>query len=156
MKREGGAKMLVRGHPIALHWLRTRRIALLLVAVGLMFTSAYSIFRWLGVVAAVSGWIGLPQYEAEIPKLQREGDVWRCLAIALPLVGALLLGLGKDETSPQIEHAGPTLVTYPAESKAEDWTAPIVRYFTRLLISVLGTLGFALGLLLIGFLFYKR
>jgi len=156
MKREGGAKMLVRGHPIAFQWPRKRRIAWLLVALGLMFTSAYSIFRWLGVVGAVSGWIGLPQYEAEIPKLQREGEVWWWLAIALPLVAALLLGLGKEETSPQIQHAGPTVVTYPAESKAEEWTAPIVRYFTRLVISVLGTLGFALCLFLVGFLFYKR
>jgi len=73
--------MLVRGHPIALHWPRTRRIAWLLVALGLMFTSAYSIFRWLGVVGAVSGWMGLPQYEAEVPKLQREGEVWWWLAI---------------------------------------------------------------------------
>src|SRR6266513_533887 len=124
MKREGGAKMLVRGHPIALHWVRTRRIALLLVAVGLMFTSAYSIFRWFGVVGAVSGWIGLPQYKAEISKLQREGEVWRCLAIALPLVSALPLSLGKAETSHQFAYAGTTPVTYPAESKAEDWTAP--------------------------------
>lgn len=148
--------MLVRRHPIAVHWPRTRRIAWLLVAVGLMFTSAYSIFRWLVVVGAVSGWTGLSQYEAEIPKLQREGEVWWWAAIALPLVAALLLGLGKEETSPQIEHAGPTVVTYPAESKAQEWTTPIAGYFTRLVISVLGTLGFALCLFLVGFLFYKR
>jgi hypothetical protein len=121
-----------------------------------MFTSAYSIFRGLGVVGAVSGWIGLTQYEAGIPKLQREGEVWWWLAIALPWVAALLLGFGKEESSPQIEHPGPPVDTCAAESKAEESTAPIVRYFTRLVISVLGTLGFALCLLLVDFLFYKR
>jgi hypothetical protein len=121
-----------------------------------MFVSAYSVFGWMGAVGRISGWIGLPQYEAEIPKLRTEGELWWWLAMALPLVAALLLGLGKDETSPKIEHAGPTVVTYPAEPKAEEWTAPIVRYFARLVISVLGTLGFALCLFLVGFLFHKR
>ena len=78
-----------------------------------MFTSAYSIFRSLGVVGAVSGWIGLPKYEAEIPKLQTQAEVWSGLAIAPPFIAALLLGLGAPRSA---SSADSSMLSYPAES----------------------------------------
>jgi len=106
-------------------------------------------------VARISGWIGLPQYEAQIPQLQTQAEVWLGLAIALPFVAALLLGFGKTSSADSSGSGSTTTLTYPAESQAENWTAPIVHYFRRLIISLLGTLGFFLCLLLIDFVFYK-
>jgi hypothetical protein len=55
---------------------RTRvSLAWILVAGATMFTSAYSVFRWLGAVGTISGWIGLTQHEAEIPGLRVQAEV---------------------------------------------------------------------------------
>jgi hypothetical protein len=148
--------MSAHEHSMAFQWLRKGRVAWLFVALALMFTSAYSTFRWVGVVGVISGWMGLPQYEAEIPKLQSVAEMWLCLAIASPFLAALLLGFGKRETVPQVELAGSMAVTYRPESQPAEWAGLIARYFIRLVISVLGTVVFALCLLLVGVLFHKH
>jgi hypothetical protein len=77
------------------------------------------------------------------------------LAIVLPFFAALVLGFGKTSSAGAAGSRSAASLTYAAESQAEKWTAPIVRYFTRLVISLLGTFGFLLCLLLIGFVLYK-
>jgi len=68
-----------------------------------MFLSAYSIVRWIGIVGAVSGWTGLPQYEAQIPLLRVQAEVWLGLALALPFAAAWFLGLGtKDQLNQRV------------------------------------------------------
>jgi hypothetical protein len=135
-------------------WPSKNRIPWLLVALGLMFTSAYSIARLFAAVALIGGWTGLPQHAADLPRIQAQAERWELLAILLPFFAALTLGFGK--ATPAISVSGPQVsLTYPAESQAEKWTAPIVRYITRLVISLLGALGFLLCLLLIGFVLYK-
>jgi hypothetical protein len=68
-----------------------RRLVLLLISAGVMFASACSVVRWLGTVAAISGWIGLAQHEDVIPSLRVQAGVWKNLALALPLVAAAFL-----------------------------------------------------------------
>ena len=147
--------MLLRGQHLAFQWPSRSRLPWLALALALMFVSAYSVFGLMGAVARISGWTGLPQYEAEIPKIRAEARWWETLAIVMPLLAALVLGFGKKSSvgSPGSESTTP--LTYPAESQAEEWTAPIVRYFTRLGVSLLGTFGFLLCLFLLGFLLYK-
>ena len=147
--------MLVRGQHVPFQWPSRRRIPWLLVALALMFTSAYSIARLFAAIGSVSALTGVPEYAREIPRIQAAAAGWEKLAIALPFLAALVLSFGKT-SSGSTRSGSRTSLTYPAESQAEKWTAPIVRYFTQLVISVLGTLGFALCLFLVGFLFYKR
>jgi hypothetical protein len=142
--------MLVHGQPLAFQWPSKRRIPWLLVALALMFTSAYSITRWVGAVGAISGWVGLPQYAASSRMLQMEVQWWKALALALPFVAALVLGLGaQGSTGPD----GSSMQGYPGESHS--WTLPFQRYLGRLVVSVLGTFGFTLCMFLLGFLLYK-
>ena len=137
-------------------WPGKKRIAWLVIAIALMFMSSYSIFRWFGDVGLISGWTGLPEYEAKIPELQREAEVWFWVTIVSPFIAAFLLGLGRNETWKLIKYVGPAkhlLITYSDESR--EWLAPIVSYLLRLGVSALGTLGFSLLLLLVGFVLYK-
>jgi hypothetical protein len=120
-----------------------RRIPWVLMALALMFTSAYSITRWVGAVGAISGWVGLPQYAASSRMLQMEIQWWKALALALPFLAALVLGLGAQGST----GSGP--------DESRRWSLPFERYLGRLAISILGTVGFTLCLLLIGFLLYK-
>ena len=66
-----------------------------------MLSSAYCFFGWMSAVGRISGWIGLPQHEAQIPRLETEATLWSTLAIALPFVGALLLTFGKTASDKQ-------------------------------------------------------
>ena len=146
--------MLVHGQPLAFQWPNKSRIPWLLAALALMFTSAYSVARLFAAAASVGALRGVPEYARQIPRIQAEAMWWETLAIVLPFFAALVIGLGKTSSAGSV--SGPTAsLTYPVESQAEKWTAPIVRYFTRLAISFLGTFGFLLCLLLIGFVFYK-
>lgn len=114
------------------------RLAWLLVSASVMFASAYSVFGWLGAVGRISGWTGLPQYEAEIPKLRVQAEVWETLALTLPLLAAVFVWLGRqksvnrDETPSFVFECGVCLG-----------------------VSILGTLGFVLCLSLFGALLYK-
>jgi hypothetical protein len=130
------------------------RLLSVLVALALMFASAYSVARLFAGVAMIGAWTGLPRHAAELPRIQAQTARWELLAILLPFFAALALGFGK--ATPTISVNGPQAsLTYAAESQVEKWTTPVVRYVVRLAVSVLGTLGFLLGLLLIGFVLYK-
>jgi len=122
-------------------WPAKRRIPWLLGALALMFGSAYSILRLFGIAGAISGWVGLPQYAAQIPKLEADASWWKMLAAALPFLAALLLGFGRDK------------VASSTESRGRFGT--IVSYLLRLVVSGVGTLGFVVLLLLVLFVLYK-
>ena len=109
-----------------LRWPEKKRVLWLLLAIGFMFTSAYSMARLLGIIALVSAWTGGSPYEHQVPELQRQGEFWWLLALASPFVAALLLGFGKSKT--------------------------LSSYLWHLALSALGILGFGVGLFLIGWL----
>src|SRR5216683_5426240 len=99
-------------------WPAKRRIPWLLGSLALMFGSAYSILRLFGIAGAVSGWIGLPQYAAQIPMLEAQARWWEALAVTMPFLAALLLGFGRDEVDRRLDRAEPigqTVATYSAE-----------------------------------------
>jgi hypothetical protein len=125
-----------------------------LVALALMFAAAYSIARLFAAIASVSALTGVPEYAREIPRIQAAAATWEKLAIVLPFLAALVLGFGKT-TSAAIESERAVSLTYPAGSQTKKWTAPIVRYSKRLVISIMGTLGFAFCLFLLGLLLFK-
>jgi len=128
----------------------------LLGALALMFVSAYSILKFYSIGSNVSGWIGLPQYAAQIPQIEAEARWWGRLGGVLPFLAAFLLGFGGNEIERglgRVEPTGETVVTYSAES--HEWLAAIVSYLLRLAVSAVGTLGFMVLLLLVLFVFYK-
>lgn len=143
--------MLTRGQQLAFHWPSKNRMPWLLLALASMFTSAYSVFRLMGVVASIS-WRTGPDKQI-IPELQKEGDMWLWLALVLPFLAALLLGMGKKEMPTHVEASNTASLAYPPGSRGS--LAPIARYGARLAISLLGTLGFALCLFLVGLALHK-
>jgi len=129
------------------------RWAWLLLSAAAMFVSAYSVFGWMGAVGRISGWTGLPQYEAQIPGLRKEAEFWQGLIFAFPFLAAWLLGLGRNDHRNQSEISGAPTVTYPRDS--HPWISSIFEYGIRLGLSILGTLGFTLFLLFLGMLLDK-
>jgi hypothetical protein len=120
-----------------------------------MFSSAYCFFGWMSAVGRISGWIGLPQYEPQIPRLETQARVWLATAIALPFVAALLLGVRRRASGVQPAADSTTSPSYQTESVTEKWYAPIVQYFGQLVISLLGTFGFIVALFLLGLVLQK-
>ena len=102
-----------------------------------MFASAFSIFGWLGAAGRISGWTGLPQYEAQIPHQRTQANVWETLALTLPFLAAVFVWLGR------------------CDSENRDEVPFGVQCGRCLGISILGTLGFVLCLFLLGELLHK-
>jgi len=140
--------MIVKGIPV-----QGRRLAWLLLSIAAMFMSAYSVFGWMGVVGRISGWTGLPQYTAQMPRLQTRAEFWLGLAVGLPFLAAWFLGLGRKERSNQIVTSGTLPVTYPRDLRP--WLSSAFEYGVRLGVSILGALAFAVCLFLVGMLLYK-
>lgn len=147
--------MLVRGHPVV-SWSSRSHIPWLVLALGLMFVAAYSIARLFAAVASVSALTGLPEYAGKIAKIQAEATWWETMAVVLPFFAALVLCIPKIPSVVSGGRSSTPSLTYPAESQTEKWASPIVRYLTRLVISLLGIFGFLLWLLLVGFLLDKH
>jgi hypothetical protein len=147
--------MLIRGQHLAFQWPSKIRIPWLVVALALMFTSAYSIARLFAAIASVSALTGVQEYARQIPGIQAAAAGWEKLAVVLPFLAALVLGFGKTSLADSTGSERAASLTYLAESQAEKWTTPIARYFTRLAISVLGTIGFVFCLFLLGLLLCK-
>jgi hypothetical protein len=133
--------------------LNKERLAWLLLSTAAMFVSAYSVFGWMGTVGRISGWTGLPQYEAQIPRLGVQAKVWLGLAVASPFLAAWFLGLGRKEQFNQREISGTLRVTYSRDSRP--WLSSVFEYVVRLGLSIVGTLGFALCLFVLGMLLYE-
>jgi hypothetical protein len=85
-------------------------------------------------------WAGLPQYATAVHEIRGQAAWWAGLALVLPFLAAMLLGLSAHP---------------PASRELQTWVSPVRRYLGPLAISVIGTLIFALFLLLVGFLLYK-
>jgi hypothetical protein len=94
--------------------LNRRQLAWLLVSAAITFALAYSVFGWLGAVARISGWTGLPQYEMQIPKLRVQAQVWETLELTLPFLAALSLWLGRQKQFNQDETPSFVLSTLSA------------------------------------------
>ena len=142
--------MSVFGRLVVFQWPSRNRTPWVLLALTLILASAYSAMRWLGAVGAISGWIGLPQYADRIPELVQEAQWWERLALGLPFIAAFVLGLGTRRLP---DKGAPSAFTYATD--AQTWSQPILRYFGRLVISVLGTLAIILCWLLIGLVLIK-
>jgi hypothetical protein len=120
-----------------------------------MLASAYSFFGWMSAVGRISGWIGLPQYAPQIPRLEFQARLWSALAIALPFIAALVLTFGKTASDKQPRGNAPTSLTFRAESATEKRLAPVLGYLGHLAVSLLGTLCFVVVLFLLGLLLHK-
>src|SRR5215469_14840745 len=66
-----------------------RRSGWFLISAVFMFASAYAVCCWLGAIGTISGWIGLPQHEAQIPRLRVQAGVWETLALTSPFFAAV-------------------------------------------------------------------
>lgn len=113
-----------------------KRLAWFSLALAAMLASAYCLFGWMSAVGRISGWKGLPKYEAEVPRLEIDAKIWLALTIALPFVAALLLDYGMRARN--------------------DREKPFAsRYVENFGISLMGTVGFILVLFLFGLLLHR-
>lgn len=132
-----------------------RSLPWLVLALASTLASAYCFFCWMNAIGRISGWISLPQYAPQIPRLETEARLWSAMALALPFVAALLLSFCKTASDQQPRAGAPNRLTYRAASPAEKRLAPILRYLGHLVVSLLGTLGFVVLLFLLGLLLHK-
>lgn len=116
----------------------TKRLTWLAIAVIAMFACAYSVARWLGLVGTISGWIGLPEHEAELPQLQSQMRFWAVSALILPFVGALLVWAGRQKRFDRSDIGG-----------------FVFECGICLAIAILGTLGSLVCLFGLGLLIHK-
>lgn len=113
----------------------TRRLTWLVIAAVVMFACAYSVASWLGVVGTISGWTGLQQHEAEIPRLRVQAEIWEMLALTLPFLAAILVWTGRQKPVSR-----------------NDISGFLFECGVCLAASILGTLGFLLCLFGLGLL----
>jgi hypothetical protein len=98
-------------------------------------------------VGRISGWPGLPKYEAQIPRLQRDAGLWSTLAMILPFLAALLLGFGKEGAKKAGSSNQGSVLT--SSGGFYEWTAGIGVYLLRVGISALGAVGFIIAAILV-------
>ena len=117
------------------------RLPWLILAIAMMLASAICGLLYMDAVGKISGWIGLPQYEGYVPRLQWYAGLWSVLALLFPFLAALLLGFVKD-TGPRRSQAGhATVITETAVS--QEWTlaTAALKYLLRVAISVLASVA---------------
>jgi hypothetical protein len=146
---------LAFGQAFSIRKFNKKRALWALGSLALMFGAAYSFVRYLVIGSTVGDWIGLPQYAAQIPRLEREGAWFAVLAVVLPFIAAPLLGF---VTAPQVESVmtevrGP--ISYPVESRSERWSTLSIRYLLCLGASFFGSLVLVWILFLVSFLLFK-
>ena len=125
------------------------RVPWLVLAIVLMFASAICALFYLDAVGKISGWIGVPEYEAYVPHLQMRAALWSGLAVLLPFIAALLLGLGKHA---EPRHAGTSRTSIITDAEvSHEWSAvtAILTYLLRLAVSALGSLAFIVAFVLV-------
>lgn len=83
-----------------------RRQMWLLISTVVMFVCAYSVARWLAVVGTISGWTGLQEHEAEIPRLRVQAGIWATLALTSPFIAAVLVWTGRQKPLSRDDIAG--------------------------------------------------
>ena len=131
------------------------RLPWLILAIALMVASAICGLLYMDAVARISGWTGLPKYEAYVPNLQESAVLWSGLAVIFPFLAALLLGVGK-EMRPRLAETNRTdVISCPEVS--HEWAAvtAILAYLRRVGISAVASLGFMIAYVLLVFLLSK-
>ena len=130
------------GQTLAFHLPTKSRIPWIAAAVCCMYGSSYSIDRLLGIAGFVSDWTGVPQYAEQIRQLNERAPWWAASAIGFILLSAVLLGLGIQTKSDEALLAADwTLARF---CRPEELIPAVLRFVGRLVISILGTLGFVL------------
>lgn len=115
-----------------------RGLVWFLLSGAMMLGAAFSIGSWLGTVGTISGWIGLPQHELEIPRLQAQARAWATSALILAFVGAIFVWAGRRRPFDRSDIAG-----------------FVFECGLCFAASILGTVGFLLCLLGLGTLINK-
>ena len=131
------------------------RLPWLISAIAMTLASAICGLLYIDAVGKISGWIGLPQYEGYVPRLQWYAGLWSGLAVLFPFLAALLLGLIKD-TGPrqsQIDHS--TVFTETVVS--QEWTlaTAALKYLLRVAISGFASVTLMVVLILVVFTLEK-
>lgn len=127
------------GQTLAFHLPTKSRIPWIAAAVCCMYGSSYSIDRLPGFVSA---WTGVPQYAEQIRQLNERATWWAASAVGFILLGTMLLGLGIQAKSDEaLLAADRTLARF---YRPEELIPAVLRFVGRLVILILGTIGFVL------------
>ena len=118
------------------------RLPWLILAIAMMLASAICGLLYMDAVGKISGWIGLPQYEGYVPRLQWYAGLWSVLAVLFPFLAALLLGFVRDTGPRQSQSDHPTILAETAVS--QEWTlaTAALKYLLRVAISALASVAF--------------
>ena len=131
------------GETLAFHLPTKSRIPWIAAAVCCMFASSYSIDRQLGIMGFVSARTGMPLYAEQIRQLNERAPWWAISAVGLILLAALLLGLGIRVKSDEAMLAPNN--TLASLCRPEELIPAVLRFVGRLVISIMGTIGFVLA-----------
>jgi hypothetical protein len=117
------------------------RLPWLILAIAMMLASAICGLLYMDAVGKISGWIGLPQYEGYVPRLQWYAGLWSGLAVLFPFLAALLLGLIKDTGARQSQIDRSTVFTETVVS--QEWTlaTAALKYLLRVAISAFASVA---------------
>ena len=137
------------------HALDRNRLPWLILAIALMFGSAICGLLYMDAVGKISGWIGLPEYEGYLPRLQWHASLYVGLAVLFPFLAALLLGLGKGAV-PRHEATSQTrIITAPEVSNEWTMVTPVLAYLLRVAVSAFASLVFIVVFVLVVVLLQK-
>jgi|SRR5215471_18184650 len=115
-----------------------RRSGWFLISAVFMLASADAVGRWLGIIGTISGWIGLPQHEAEIPRLRVQAEILETLALTSTFLAAVFFWTGRQKPFNRDDPAG-----------------FVFECGVCIAASILGTLVFLLCLLVLVMLLHK-
>jgi hypothetical protein len=123
------------------------RLRWLLLALALMFTSAVFGLLYIDAVGRISGWMGLPEYETYIPRLQSHARINLTLALIFPFLAAGFLGLSKRAETRHVKTTPSRAIILPEVS--HEWSAgtTVLTYLIWLAISMIGSLAFMVVIL---------
>jgi hypothetical protein len=131
------------------------RLPWLILAIAMMLASAICGLLYMDAVGKISGWIGLPQYEGYVPRLQWYAGLWSVLAVLFPFLAALLLGFVRDTGPRQSQSDHPTILAETAVS--QEWTlaTAALKYLLRVAISGFASVTLMVVLILVVFTLEK-
>ena len=121
-----------------------RRLGWFLLSTAVMFLCPLSIFCWMSAAIRINDF---GRFEVQDPWLVVQAELWWSLAILSPFLAALFLGLGKEQQVNQEELSEALPLTYPRASRP--WLSSVLGYVGRLGVSILGSLGFTICLIVV-------
>ncbi len=114
-----------------------------------MATCAWALIRWFSLGLMASKLIGLPQYASAMQSMEQQSRRWGIAAVVLEVV-ALVLAVFAETESDVSRPVACASLTYPFMQNR--WMHLLQRWFIRVVMVMLGTIGLVLLFLFVIYL----